>query len=159
MNYGRFIEAAYLDNKIYILLSGQNHSECLNYDDNIIKIYKSKNNDCENLIVNLLKKDKIIYLISGDVGGNVNIFDFNSTNLIKEITINGGEISSLCVINEKILIISQDKIIKIIEMDNYSIVNEYSGHNNFIFGIEKIKIPEKGEYIISYDNASIKIWK
>ena len=44
-------------------------------------------------------------------------------------------------------------------MNNYSVNNEYSGHNNEIFGIEKIKISEKGEYIISYDSTSIKIWK
>ena len=159
LDYGRFIEAAYLDNKIYILLSGRYHSECLNYDDNIIKTFKSKNANYEDLIINLFKKDKVIYLISGDEGGNVYIFDFNSTNLIKEIKFNGGEISSLCSINEKILIISHDKILKIIEMDKYSVINEYSGHNDKIFGIEKIKIPEKGEYIISYDNTSIKIWQ
>ena len=29
LNYGRFIETTYIDNKPYILLSGQNHSECL----------------------------------------------------------------------------------------------------------------------------------
>ena len=43
-------------------------------------------------------------------------------------------------------------------MDNYSVSNDYAGHNNTIYGIEKIKIPEKGELIISYDNNSIKIW-
>ena len=44
LNYGRFIETAYLTNKTYILLSGQYHSECFDYDDNIIKTYKNKNN-------------------------------------------------------------------------------------------------------------------
>ena len=44
-------------------------------------------------------------------------------------------------------------------MENFTIVKIYSGHNNSIYGIEKIKIPEKGEFIISYDSNSIKIWK
>ena len=161
LDYGKFIETVYLDNTTYILLSGKYHSECYNYDDNSIKTYKSINkiDEDEDLIINLFKKDKVIYLISGDDEGNIYIFDFNSTNLIKEIKINEGEISSLCSINEKILIISQGKILKIIEMDNFCVVNEYSGHNYDILGIEKIKIPEKGEYIISYDNTSIKIWQ
>ena len=157
LDYGRFIEAAYLDNKTFILLSGSNHSECFNYEENSIKEYKC--NGSEVLAINLFKKDKTIYLISGDTNGNLCIFDFNTTNLIKEIKINGGGINSLCSINEKILIVSQSTILKIIDMNNYSVNNEYSGHNNKIFGIEKIKISEKGEYIISYDSTSIKIWK
>ena len=159
LDYGRFIEAAYLDNKTYILLSGRYHSECLNFEDNTIKAYKSKKNNSEDLIINLFKKDKTVYLISGDEGGNLYIFDFNSTNLIKEIKINGGNIKSLCSINEKSLILSQDKDLKIIDMDKYCVANGYSGHNYEILGVEKIKIPEKGEYVISYDSASIKIWK
>ena len=43
-------------------------------------------------------------------------------------------------------------------MDKYSIVKEYTGHNSFIFGIEKIKIYEQDEYIITYDYNSIKLW-
>ena len=69
-------------------------------------------------------------------------------------------ILSLCLINEKQLITSKDKNLGIIDMDNYSIVKDFSsGHNNYIFGIEKIKIPEKGEYLITYYDKSIKIWK
>ena len=51
LNYGRFIEAAYLDNKTFILMSGQYHSECLNYEDNSIKTYKCNNS--QDLIINL----------------------------------------------------------------------------------------------------------
>ena len=44
-------------------------------------------------------------------------------------------------------------------MENFTIVKTFSEHNNAIYGIEKIKIPEKGEFIISYGPNSIKIWK
>ena len=159
LDYGRFIEAAYIENKAYILLSGRYHSECFDYDNDTIKTYKNKNYNSQDLIVNLFNKDKIIYLISGNEGGKLNIFDFNTTNLIKEININKGVIQSLCSINQRILIISSNKSLIIINMDNYSVANEYSSHNNDILGIEKIKILEKGEYIISYDSNSIKIWK
>ena len=50
------------------------------------------------------------------------------------------------------------KTLKIIDMDNYSVVKEYSGHNCTIFLIKKVNIPEKGEFIITYDSESIKIW-
>ncbi len=158
LNYGRFIESAYLENKTYILLSGEYHSECFDYDDNIIKTYKNKNNS-EDLIINLFNKDKNIYLISGGRGGKIYIFDFYTTNLINEININKGNIRSLCSINQKILIISYNKSFAIIDMNKNYVIKEYSVHDNNIYGIEKINIPEKGECIISYDSNSIQIWK
>ena len=63
------------------------------------------------------------------------------------------------------MIASNYSKLKIIDMENYSVVKEYSPHedgcNEYnIQGIEKIKIPEKGEFIITYSNGGmIKIWK
>ncbi len=158
LTYGRFIEATYIDNKAYILLSGEYHSECLDYDDNNLKTYKNNNKNCQHLIVNLFKKNENIFLITGDYSGNCCIFDFKTTNLIKEIEL-GNHIQALCSFSNKFLIAANDKLIKIINMENFTIAKTYSEHNNYIWGIEKIKIPEKGEFIISYDENSIKIWK
>ena len=158
LDYGRFIETVYIENKAYILLSGQNHSECLYYDDNIIKTYKN-NNNLQHNIINLFNKNKNIYLIAGCSLGKVDIFDFMTTNFIKEIGLENSPIFSLCSINEKYIIASCNENLKVIDIDSYSVVKEYSGHNNGIYGIEKIKIPEKGEYLISYDSQTIKIWK
>ena len=160
LNYGRFIETTYIKNKPYILLSGEYHCECFDYDNNNIKIYKNNNgNNCEHDIINLFNKNNNIYLIDGDYGGNISIFDFISTNLIKTISI-GNYICALCSLNEKYLMAGgYNKIIKVIDMDNYSVIKEYSGHNNIIYLIKKINIPNKGEFIISLDTESIKIWK
>jgi WD40 repeat protein len=157
LSYGRFIEATYIENKTYILLSGEYHSECLDYDDNILKTYKNINKQCAHLIVNLFKKEENIFLITGDVS-NCCIFDFKTTNLIKEIEL-GKNIQALCSFSNKFLIAANNNLIKIINMENFTIAKTYSGHNNYIWGIEKIQIPEKGEFIISYDQNSIKIWK
>ena len=159
LNYGRFIEATYIENKSYILLSGRYHSECYDYDNNNIKIYKNtKIGNSRHDIINLFNKNNNIYLIDGDYGGNLSIYDFISTNLIKYISVNNN-IYSLCSLNEKYLMIGGgSKTLKIIDMDNYSVVKEYSGHNYEIFLIKKVNIPEKGEFIITYDSKSIKIW-
>ena len=159
LNYGRFIETTYIENKPYVLLSGQNHSECYDYNNNIIKTYKSNKYNNWHEIINLFKKNEIIYLISGDLGGNVIIFDFISTNEISSISF-GNSVYSLCSLNEKYILVGGDnKELKIIDFDNKSIVKNYSAHNNIIYGIEKIKIPEKGEYIITYNDTDIKLWK
>ena len=135
LNYGRFIETTYIDNKPYILLSGEYHSECYDYNNNTIKTYKSnkyKYNN-EHMIINLFKKNEIIYLISGDFGGNVIIFDFRSTNEISSISF-GYYIYSLCSLNEKYILVGgyYSGELKIIDFDNKSIVKNYSAHNNYI---------------------------
>ena len=170
----RFAEATYFENKNYILLSGEGYaqktsktlyfSECYNYDEDKIKTYKDGENENNSRIccINLFKKGNDIYLITGSQN-IVNIFEFESTELKTRILLGEGSVNSLCSINEKYMIASNYFKLKIIDMENHSVIKEYSAHedgcNKYdIQGIEKIKIPEKGEFIITYSN-SIKIWK
>ena len=159
LNICVFIETTYIDNKPYILLSGEYHSECYDYNNDTIQIYKSNNKNNTHYIINLFKNNNKIYLISGDGGGNVIIFDFISTNEISSIKV-GGAISSLCSINEKyILVGNTNKELKVIDFDNKSIIKKYEVHERPVAGIEKIKTHKKKEYIITYDNKEIKLWE
>ena len=169
-----FIEATYFENKNYILLSGyeydskgKNHnnissSKCYNYDEDDIKTYKCDDNNSQIYCINLFKKGNDIYFITGS-SQKVNIFEFESTNLIKRIQLGEKSVNSLCSINEKYIIASNSLKLKIIDMEKYSVVKEYSQFFNdeeeAIMGIEKIKIPEKGEFIITYSNYRIIILK
>ena len=148
LEYGKFIESAYTNDKSYVLLSGSKHSECYDYNNNTIKTYKSNKYNNEHIIINLFKKIEILYLIIGDLDGNVLIFDFQSTNEIGAIKI-GGWVYTLCSLNEKYFLAGGEKtVLKAIDFDNKCIVKECIINNSSIYGIEKIKIPEKGEYII-----------
>ena len=159
LNKGIYIESTFIDNKPYVLLSGENHSESLDYENNTLKIYKSNNKDNQHYISNLFNKNKILYLICGDKGGNVIIFDFLSANEIHSIYI-GTEVNALCPLNEKyILVGNDDSEIKIIDYDSLSIFKKFVGHNKFTLGIEKIKIENEREFIISYDSNEIKLWQ
>ena len=171
-----FIEATYFENKNYILLSGCDYeydskgqynktiycSKCYNYDEDDIKIYKCDDNNSQIYCINLFKKGNDIYFITGS-NQKVNIFEFESTNLIKRIQLGEKSVNSLCSINEKYIIASNSLKLKIIDMEKYSVVKEYSEYfddeEDAIMGIEKIKIPEKGEFIITYSKYSIKILK
>ena len=161
------IEAAYFEDKSYILLSGRDsklhYSECYNYDEDTIKTYNDNNNSSINCM-KLFKKEKNIYLITASNKG-INVFDFFTTKLKKVIQL-GNNVFSLCSISEKYIIASSDYKLKIIDMDNYSVVKTYSEYPEYyegdkieIIGMEKIKIPEKGEYLITYSAGFIKIWK
>ena len=159
LSYGRFIEATYIDDKPYILLSGDYHTESYDYLSNNIKIYKDKNNNNQHYIANLFKNNKIIYLICGDYGGNVMIFDYITTNEISSISV-CNVINSLCSINEKyILIGTSNGELKVINFDNKSIIKTYKSHNKEVLGIEKIKTQNSHEIIITYDSNEIKVWQ
>ena len=158
ITYGKYIEATYIDNKPYILLAGKGPSESYDYIESSIKTYKYKNNN-ENLVINLLKINEKIYLLTGDNGGNVVIFDFISTNEIAKVSV-GGYVYSLCTLNEKYILAGNSKNeIKVIDFDSKSIVKEKSFHNSFIYGIEKIKVVDKGEYVITYSKSDVKLWE
>ena len=170
--YISFIEATYFENKNYILISGNDYDEqtensfysskCYNYDEDDIKTYKCDENNYQIFCINLFKKGNDIYLITGSYE-KINIFEFETTNLIKRIQLGEKSVNSLCSINEKYIIASNSLKIKIIDMEKYSVVKEYSEYFDDeeydIMGIEKIKIPEKGEFIITYSKYSIKILK
>ena len=169
-----YIETAYFKDKDknYILYwkseSSSYFSECYNYDEDTIKTYKSKDDKDNINYLNLFKKGEKIYLMYCSKN-RINIFDFYTAEFIKEISIDNSQkyITSLCSISQKYLLASIDgeiHKIKIIDMDNYSVVNQsslykyYNYNKDCIYGIEKIKIPKKGEFIIIYTSYSIKIF-
>ncbi len=159
LEYVNFIETAYIENNPYVLLSGQNHTESYDYNSSILKTYKSKGNESSSCISNLFKKNKIIYLITGQSDGRVVIFNFETTEEIYSIKIGNRNIYGLCSLNEKYFLVGDDKEIKVIDFDNKSTFKKYKDISSEILGIEKIKIPEKGELIITYTNEKIALWK
>ena len=105
------------------------------------------------LSVNLFKKNKDIYLISGDWKYNVNIFDFITTNLLNTMSYFDGYINSLCSFSQKYIIASSGNSIEYIEMEKFYQLQILEKHNNIILGVEKLKIGGKGEHLITYDNT------
>ena len=135
LNIGSFIEATYIDNNPYIILSGKNHSELYDYNNNNLKKYSSKNNIKEHSIANLFKNNNKIYLICGDAGGNVIIFDFDNTNEITSISV-VSSVWSLCSINEKYILVGKaNGELDVIDFNNKSIVKKYKAHKFAVAGI------------------------
>ena len=161
-----FIEATYIEDKKYILMAGYNNDikkdclECYDYVGGTIRDYEITS---YIRCINLFKKGDKIYLITCNEN-KINVFDFSNTNPIREIQLN--KVYSLCSINQKYIIATDLVNIKIINMENFSVEQSYSAkHYNIkgddvLRGIKKIKIPEKGELIITFsEKAVIKIWK
>ena len=169
-----YIESAYIkdkdEEKKYVLLSGHDSSgkkyfsEC--YDNDTGKIINSydNNDDKEINCINLFKKGNEILLINC-TNDKLNIFNFKSAKLKGTILI-GNQARALCSMSQKYMIASNASELKIIDMEKGSIVPNssfyvhYDGDGySYVLGIEKIKIPEKGQYMITYSQYCIKIWK
>lgn len=99
-------------------------------------------------------------MISGDNKGNVEIFDFFSKNPkpIKSIFLNKN-ITALCSLNEQYFLVGNgNKELSVFDFESKSIKKTYEYINN-IQKIEKIKIPDKGEFIINLCSGEIHIWE
>ena len=160
-----YIETTYIENKPYVLLSGSYHSESYDYNNGNIKYYGLDNNEKEksySSIINLFKnKDNKIYLISGYENGKVMIFDFDSTEKIFSFKLGNSCIYGLCSLSKQYFLVGDNKEIKVVDFDKQSVVKSYNKDfiDGNIQGIKKIKIPGKGEIIISYTYNKIIMWK
>ena len=165
LEYIYYIEATYINNKPYVLLSGNYHAESYNYDNEKIIKYISNENEKEKEkqycnIINLFNKNNKLYLIVGYSKGLISIFDFKSAVEIDAIKIGNTCIYGLCSFNEKYFLFGDNKEITVINFDDRNKITSFKGLNDdCIKGIEKIKIYDKGEYIISYSNSLIIFWK
>ena len=160
-----YIETAYIKNKPYVLLSGNYHVESYDYNNSSLKKYKAKDKDNKTYssIINLFTKNNKTYLLCGYSDGSVTVFDFDSSednNYFYSIKLGNTSISSLCSLNENFFLVGDNKEIKLIDFDNRDPKKSFKDlGDNYIQGIEKIKIPEKGEIIISYGGNTITLCK
>ena len=166
LEYVDYIEAAYKDDKPYVLLSGSYHAESYDYDNGNIIEYRSKGNEkIQATVVNLFNKNNNLYLLCGYNNGNISVFNFDDGIEINSIKVGNSNIYGLCSFNEKYFLFGNNKEINVINFDNEKKIKKINIKGfksldvNEIYGIEKIKIADKGEFIISYSQNIISIWK
>ena len=156
-----YLEAAYIENNPYLLLAGANYSLSYSFNNTEDRKYIS-DSQRDNIItiINLFNHKNKKYLISGDNKGNVVIFDFFSKNPkpIKSIFFNKC-ITALCSLNEQYFLVgNNNKELNVFDFESKSIKKTYEYKNN-IQKIEKLKIPDKGEFIINLCSGEIHIWE
>ena len=103
------------------------------------------------------EKDEIIELWNTEI----RIWDFHNAKLIKKISVNDFDLYSVCIWDNNYLYVgSDDKSIKLIEINGESVVKCLTGHDKTIIFLEKIFIPEYGECLISLGNKDdqIRMW-
>ena len=177
-----FMETAYIDDKIYIIMDGCSkfNSVPVSYPDNSnsyllyyaqsydvfqktkINQYKNNNDNSSSQItcINFFNKGNKIDDIDLIVCKNnkIEFFSFKNKNLLKEILIDN--LKFLCTINQKYIIITTSDKMKIID-NTYRFLDDVERQmsSEYLDGLKKIKIPEIGEFIATFKDNRIQLWK
>ena len=149
------------NNNIYIIAGCMNCVKVFNYNKNeLYNNYYESNNEGHICVV-VFKKNNEVKLIESCDDGNLRIWDFHSGLLLKKLKICEQFLFGICLWNDNYLYTgSEDKTIKLIDINKGLVVKSFYGHNSDVLCLGKIILPNFGECLISqgrkYDQ--IKMW-
>ena len=161
-----FIDTLYDNNcsKNFIITGNLGYLKSYDFDNN--KLYH-KYYDNENIkkmahfsaVIN--KNENLIKLIDSSKDGFIRIWNFHSNILLNKINLNSGKLYGICLWNDNnLLVVCEDKTIKLLNINNNTIVKEFKGHGREEISIKKIYHNKYGECIISQGKGEdqIKLW-
>ena len=143
---------------LYILSSGDGSIRSYDYNKNELYKKYEDNNNCKIFSFTIFQGIKII--ATCDIQ-NIRIWNFESTELINKIKIEGIKLRGICLYNEKYLLVGcGDNDIKLIDLEKGIIIKSLIGHKEKVCTIIKRNLPNLGKYFFShaYDDKII-IWK
>ena len=125
--------------------------------------YNDDENEYEHYKVIIFDNSEIIKIIAAGKDGQVLIWDFHSTELLKKIKVNEFSYDNLygiCLWNKELLFVGCGNCLKVVDIENEKVVNSLIGHSNNILTIKTVIHPLYGECIISQElySGQIKLW-
>lgn len=148
--------------KIFILTGNNGNIKSYNYKENkIYKIYNDNDNNYGHKSIIINYKEGLAKMIESSEEGVIRIWNFHSGDLLNKINIGNGGLYGLCSWNDEFLLVgSEDKTIKLINLNKGTIVKNLAEHSNDVITLKKVIHPKFGECLISqgwvYDQ--IKLW-
>jgi len=159
-----FIDTFYDNNlsNYYIVTGNQEISRSYNYLENkLYKKYREKKNYYDNMHLIIMNKDEIIKLIISCSDGIIRIFNFHSAILLNKFKISNEALCEICLWDENYLFVGcNDKIIKLVDINNGNIMQNLSGHDKPVITIKKIYHPKYGICLFSqgWQEFDLNIW-
>ena len=154
-NYVAFIDVYYEGklSKIYIITGNFDNIQSIDYNEN--KLYHEYSKGKGYLFLNIIIKNKneIVKLIGSTCDGYINIFNFNTTELLNIIEINSFNDSfCFCLWDNDYLIVGNNHYeIELINIEGDKKPNKIFSHNYILINIEKIIHPKYGTCLICKD--------
>ena len=148
--------------KKYIVTGNKNYFKSFDYKNKRLykKYYEKFNNAHCNYIID--DKGEIIKLFDICEDGYIRIWNFHSGIMINKILVSRECLYDLCLWDENnLLVSSQDKTIKLVDLKSNKVVKSMKGHNNYVITLQKINHSQYGTFLLShgFENDQIKIWK
>ena len=148
--------------KNYILTGNLNYVKSFDYNKNELyhKYFEKDNKKCHGSIIIKTNED-IIKLIESCSDGYIRIWNFHSAILYNKIKVSDDILYGMCLWNNNCLFVgSDDKNIKLVDLNNGICIKSLPGHNKPVLTIKKLIHPQYGEWLISQglQDDKIKIW-
>ena len=148
--------------KKYIVTGNKNYLKSFDYDKKKLykKYYEMYNNAHFNYVID--DKTEIVKLFDSCEDGYIRIWNFHSGIMIYKILVSRECLYDLCFWDENnLLVSSQDKTIKLVDLKCNKVVKSIKGHNNYVITLQKINHAQYGTFLLShgFENDQIKIWK
>ena len=148
--------------KKYIVTGNKNYLKSFDYQNKKLykKYYEKYNNAHFNYIID--DKGEIVKLFDICEDGYIRIWNFHSGIMINKILVSRECLYDLCLWDENILLVSsQDKTIKLVDLKNNKVIKNMKGHNNYVITLQKINHTQYGTFLLShgFENDQIKIWR
>ena len=159
-----FIDS-YYDNKLSknFIITG-NFGYLKAYDFEKKELYKeyhdSSNRGHYSAIIN--KYENTVKLIESCTDGKIRIWNFHTGLLLKLLDISDKGLRGICLWDDNYLFVGcDDKTIKLVDINNETVVKTLFGHENKIITLRTINHPKLGKCLISqaFQREKIKIWK
>ena len=148
--------------KKYIVTGNKNYLKSFDYKSKKLykKYYENNNNAHPNYIID--DKNEIVNLFDLCEDGYIRIWNFHSGIMINKILVSRECLYDLCLWDENSLLVSsQDKTIKLVDLRNNKVIKSMKGHNNYVMTLHKINHAQYGVFLLShgFENDQIKIWR
>ena len=150
------------NSKIYIIACCYDYLISYDYDKNIIYNKYHSENSKFHYSFKIISDEKIIKLIESSMDGNIRIWDFNSSELLKKINISKNDLYSICILNKKeIFVGTGNNSIILLSIEKEEIIKNISGFNNWICCINIIEHKKLDKCIIfqGVKNEQIKLYQ
>jgi WD40 repeat protein len=161
--YINFLDTYYdkKNDKFYILNGNSKNVKVFNFEDlSVYKIYKQKEASFHpQIIIYEDEKNNKTQLIESDMRGFIHIWDFHTSELIKDISLKT-VVNGICLWDEQYLITTgKDKLIKIVDIQKSEIIRTLSEHQVETIAVQKISLSKYGECLLSHGkDGIIKLW-
>ena len=148
--------------KKYIVTGNKNYLKSFDYKNKRLykKYYEKYNNSHFNYIID--DKDEIVKLFDSCEDGYIRIWNFHSGIMIHKFLVSRDCLYDLCLWDENYLLVaSQDKTIKLVDLKTNKVVKSLEGHNQYVITLQKINHFQYGTFLLShgFENDQIKIWR